>query len=159
MVHKKKLMSKIRKVIVEDVILTLGVIIERSNYLVRAGSSSDGLIELESFVDGYEGSYHIIRVDVRLVSYGDQLVPKVIIESLETRRVELELVLPQITVGAMTSILENNIIGREKKLKEYLLEETQAERIDFMETVSRIVDSISDDYFITGVSRYSKNLI
>lgn len=157
--HRKKLMSKVKTVILDDIISTIGVIIERSNFIVKARVYGNKVIALDSYVDGCEGSYQLMEIDVKLVDYRHKLVPKIIITSIISSKNPVEMLLPQVTVRGMLEAFEKSFIGRERNVKEYVIEETQSERIDLMEVVADIIDSIDDNYFITGVSRYSKNLI
>lgn len=159
-VHKKKLLSKVKEIMIEDIILTLGVIIERSEFTVTPRAYNVKTIGLDSFVDGYEGKYPLLEVDVKLVEYNSKLVPKLIIKSLISSRNDIEMLLPQVTSAGLIEAYDKSILNKNRNLKMYVLDETQSERIDLMEKVSVIVDSIKmDSYFLTGVSRYSKNLI
>lgn len=161
MIHKKKLLSKIRDVMIEDIISTLKVIIERSKFTVipRVCIHEGNKIELVSFVDGYEGSYPLIETDIKIVKYRNGLVPLLIVKSLISNKDSSEIILPQVSSTDILIEYGKTIFGRDKRFKQYILNETQSERMDLMEIVTDIIESVGDQYYLTGVSRFSKNLI
>lgn len=157
-IHKRKLLSKIKDIMVEDIISTINIIVERSNFKVMPVRDHNN-IALSSYVDGHEGLYPIVNVDVVMVRYREGYIPKLIIIKDGSESSKNEFLLTELDAGSIIRNYKGNIFSRDKNFKTYVLDNTQAERIDLMDEISSIMTNESYHYHVAGVSIQSKRIL
>lgn len=155
--HRKKVLSKIRKIMIDDIVSTMGIYIDRTVSMV-VPLCDDACIGLKSFVDGYEGYRAVMAVDLIMVSFQDNAVPKLIITNV-AKATSKEYLLPHLTSTDILTSYTSTLFNRNKNFKKYIMENTQSERVDLMHDIIDIMEEESYNYHVSGISVHSRRLL
>lgn len=151
-IHKSGILSDIQRVMMEDIKSSIMIVNERLGAPCTPELDSTGDIYLRSFVDGHQGVHRFIRVQVVLTKSTDYYYPILqIVQFVDDKEISQDISLRSIRLIEVYHLKKSNVFKRKKLIHDYVIQETQSERITILEEVTDLFEREIKEYRVGGV--------